>query len=98
MKKVIWISLGTSIFLVNLAAWLAEYYTGFYIEIVYRFILILGITFITAIFVGAYLLVNQFETERPLTGHTSDTLQSEADQGQSKDKPSTNKPAGKSNE
>ena len=98
MKKVIWISLVSSIVLVNLAAWLAQRYTGFYIEIVYRFILILGITFITAIFVGAFLLVNKFEEEQPLTGHTSNTLQSEPDHDEGNDGTQSTNSADKSDE
>jgi len=61
--------------LVNLAAWLVEQFTGFYILMILRVGLILGITVITAIFVGAFLLVNKFEEEKPLTGSTADTLQ-----------------------
>jgi hypothetical protein len=95
MKKVIWITLGTSLVLVNLAAWLAERYSGFYIEIVYRFILILGITFITAIFVGAFLLVNKFEEEQPLTGNTKNTLQSESDHDNTHKESSKNPQANK---
>jgi len=37
--------------------------------------LILGITVITSVFVGALLLVNTLEEKRPLTGSTNDTLQ-----------------------
>ena len=65
--------------LVNLAAWLAEYFTGVYILMILRVGLILGITVITSIFVGAFLLVNKFEEERPLTGSTSDTLQNSSE-------------------
>ena len=61
--------------LVNLAAWIAEQFTGFYILMIFRIGLILGITVITSIFVGAFLLVNKFEEETPLTGSTRDTLQ-----------------------
>ena len=75
MKKAVWIAFIASAVLVNLAAWLAEYFTGFYILMILRVGLILGITVITSIFVGAFLLVNKFEEERPLTGSTSDTLQ-----------------------
>lgn len=75
MKKAVWISFGVALVVVNLAAWLAEQYTGFYIVMLFRIALILGITTITSIFVGAFMLVNKFEEEKPLTGSTSNTLQ-----------------------
>lgn len=75
MKKAVWITLIASLLLVNLAAWLAEQFTGFHIEMFYRLALVLGITVVSAIFTGAFLLVNTFEAEPPKTGHGSDTLQ-----------------------
>jgi len=79
LKKAVWIAFGASLVLVNLAAWLAEYFTGFYILMILRVGLILGITAITSVFVGAFLLVNTLETERPLTGSTNDTLQNSSE-------------------
>ena len=79
MKKVVWITLFVSIVVVNLAAWLVELATGFHIVMFFRLTLVMGITFITSIFVGAFLLVNKFEQEKPLTGYGHDTLQERHD-------------------
>ncbi|MBL4819892.1 MAG: hypothetical protein JKY98_02720 [Gammaproteobacteria bacterium] len=76
MKKAVWLSFAISLVVVNLAAWLVEQFTGFYIVVLFRVALILGISVVTAIFVGAFLLVNKFEEEQPLTGQTHNTLQS----------------------
>jgi high-affinity nickel permease len=40
----------------------------------YRIVLITGITIISAIFVGAILLVGVLEGEKPLSGNVRDTL------------------------
>lgn len=68
MKKTVWITFFAALVLVNLAAWLVERYTGFYIVMLFRLALVLGITVITSIFVGAMLLVQNMEQEKPLTG------------------------------
>ena len=36
MKKAVWIAFGASLVLVNLAAWVAEQYSGFHVAMVYR--------------------------------------------------------------
>ncbi|MEX0618602.1 MAG: hypothetical protein WDZ76_07065 [Pseudohongiellaceae bacterium] len=76
MKKAVWISFGLSLVLVNLVAWLVYQYSGFYIEMIFRIGLILGITTITSIFVGALVLVNKMDEERPLTRSAHDTTDS----------------------
>ena len=75
MKKAVWISLAASLVIINLAAWLVERFTGFYIEPMFRVTFVMGTTVITSIFVGAFMLVNNFENEKPLTGSTHNTLQ-----------------------
>lgn len=74
MKKAIWISFGVSLVLVNLIAELVNYFSGLYIDMLFRVLLIFGISVITAIFAGAMMLVGKLEEEKPLSGHVSDTL------------------------
>ena len=66
MKKIIWISFITSLVLVNAVAWLVGYYTGFYILMIHRLTLVLGILFITIIFTGASALISKLDNEKPL--------------------------------
>ena len=68
MKKTVWLTFFIALILVNGGAWLVERYSGFYIEMMFRLALVLGITVITSVFVGAMLLVNVMEQEQPLTG------------------------------
>lgn len=65
MKKVIWISLITSLVLVNVVAWLVNYFTGFYILLIHRLTLVLGILLITIIFTGASALISKLDQEKP---------------------------------
>ena len=51
MKNTVWIVLGISLVLVNVAAELVFYFTGFNIVMIFRISLVLGITSIAAIFV-----------------------------------------------
>lgn len=74
MKNTVWIVLGISLVLVNVAAELAFYFTGFNIVMIFRIALILGITTIAAIFVGANMLIDKLEEEKPLSGHVRDTI------------------------
>lgn len=74
MKHVVWITLLISLVLVNVAAELVFYFSGVYIAMFYRIVLITSITLISAVFVGAILLVGVLEGEKPLSGHVSDTL------------------------
>jgi len=50
------------------------YFSGVTIAMFYRIVLITGITIISAIFVGAILLVGALEGEKPLSGNVRDTL------------------------
>ncbi len=74
MKKAVWISFAISLVLVNLIAEIVFYFTGTNIVMLFRITLILGITTITAIFVGAIMLVSKLEEEVPLSGHVRNTL------------------------
>ncbi len=74
MKHAVWLTLLISVIFVNVAAELAFYFSGVYIAMFYRIVLVTGITVIAAIFVGASLLLGKLEEEKPLSGHASDTL------------------------
>ena len=74
MKHVVWITLLTSLVLVNVAAELMFYFGGVYVAMFYRIVLVTSITLISAVFVGAILLVGVLEGEKPLSGHVNDTL------------------------
>jgi|GEM_PF-303147 hypothetical protein len=74
MKKIVWMTLGIALVLVNVAAELVFYFTGFTIVMIFRITLVLGITAIAAIFVGANLLIRVLEEEKPLSGHVRDTI------------------------
>ena len=65
MNKTVWIVLGVSLVMVNVAAELVFYFTGFNIVMLFRISLVLGITTIAAIFVGANMLINKLEEEEP---------------------------------
>jgi len=74
MKKAVWITFGISLVLVNAIAELVYYFTGFYIVMIFRVSLILGITVVASIFVGSILLIGKLEKERPLSGNVKDTI------------------------
>lgn len=68
MKHAVWITFVIALIVVNLSAWLAAEFTGFNIGMMFRLVLVLGITVIAAVFVGANLLIKNLEQEKPLTG------------------------------
>ncbi|MBL4572073.1 MAG: hypothetical protein JKY86_03245 [Gammaproteobacteria bacterium] len=74
MKHAVWITLLIAVVVVNVAAELVFYFSGVYIAMFYRIVLITSITVICAVFVGAVLLVGVLEKEKPLSGHVRDTL------------------------
>ena len=74
MKHAVWITLLIAAIVVNIAAELVFYFGDVYIAMFYRIVLITGITIISAIFVGAILLVGVLEGEKPLSGNVRDTL------------------------
>ena len=74
MKHAVWISFVISLVLVNLIAELVFYFSGLNIVMLFRVVLIFGITIITAIFAGTMMLIRKMDEEKPLSGHVSDTL------------------------
>lgn len=74
MKHAVWITLLVALVVVNIAAELAFYFSGVYIGMLFRIALVMGITIIASVFVGAMLLIGTLEEEKPLSGHVSDTL------------------------
>ncbi len=74
MKHTVWITLLIAAAVVNVAAELVFYFSGVNIAMFYRIVLITGITIISAVFVGAILLVRVLEGEKPLSGNVRDTL------------------------
>ena len=74
MKHAVWVTLLVALVVVNVAAELAFYFSGVYIGMLFRIALVMGITIIASVFVGAMLLIGTLEEEKPLSGHVSDTL------------------------
>ena len=74
MKHAVWITLLIATVVVNVAAELVFYFSDVTIAMFYRIVLITGITIISAVFVGAILLVGVLEGEKPLSGNVRDTL------------------------
>ena len=74
MKHAVWITLLIAAIVVNIAAELVFFFGDVYIAMFYRIVLITGITIISAVFVGAILLVGVLEGEKPLSGNVRDTL------------------------
>lgn len=64
MKKVIWLCFFIALFSVNALAMLADAVWGVYIAIPYRLVVVLAISFISLIFVGAWRLVQGAEKEK----------------------------------
>lgn len=65
MKKAVWITFLVALVLVNLLAWIAESTTDVEIALPFRLTIVLGITFVSAVFTGAYFLVRQADKEKP---------------------------------
>ena len=74
MKHAVWITLLAALVIVNVAAELVFYFSGVYVAMFYRIVLVTGITVISAIFVGAILLIGKLEEEKPLSGSVHNTL------------------------
>ena len=74
MKHTVWITLIIAAVVVNVAAELVFYFSDVTIAMFYRIVLITGITIISAVFVGAILLVGVLEAEKPLSGNVRDTI------------------------
>lgn len=64
MKKIIWLCFFIALVVVNALAMLADYVWGVYIAIPYRLVVVLALSFISLIFIGAWRLVLGAETEK----------------------------------
>lgn len=65
MKKAVLISFLSALVLVNLLAWIGESTGSVEIPMLYRLAVILGITLITAVFVGSWALMRKADKEQP---------------------------------
>jgi hypothetical protein len=74
MKKAVWIAFGAAIVGVNAAAEAVEFFTDTELVAYFRVMLIMGVLFITMVFLGAYALVSAAEEEKPLAGSVHNTL------------------------
>lgn len=74
MKKIVWISFGIALVLVNAIAIIGEYFTGIEIHMFLRIAIIFGITIGSFVLGGASVLINTMDKEKPLAGTVRDTL------------------------
>ena len=74
MKKIVWISFGVALVLVNLIAEIGYYYSGIEIHMLLRISLIFGVTMGAFVLGGAFVLVRTMDDEKPLSGKARDTL------------------------
>lgn len=74
MKKVVWLSFGIALVLVNLIAEAGEYFTGIEVHMFLRISIIFGVTMGAFVFGGASTLINAMDQEKPLAGTVRDTL------------------------
>jgi len=63
MKKILLRTFLIAVVVVNLLAWLVDYYSDVTIGIMFRVALIMGVMFISAIFTGAALILGFLDTE-----------------------------------
>ena len=74
MRKVVWITFGIALVLVNVIAEVGEYFTGIEIHQFLRISLIVGATIGASILGGASILIGKLDDERSLSGNAKDTL------------------------
>ena len=74
MRKIVWLSFGIALVLVNLIAEVGEYYTGIEVHTLLRVSIIFGVTLGSFVFSGATVLINAMDQEKPLAGTVRDTL------------------------
>ena len=74
MNKAVWITFAVALVVVNLFAEGIDYYAGVKIIMFYRIVMVLSITIVASVFVGAMTLISKLEEERPLSGNVRDTL------------------------
>lgn len=65
MKKIMLYTFLIAVVVVNLLAWLVGIYSELYIGILFRISLIMGITFVAAIFSGALAIIGFLDKEKP---------------------------------
>jgi membrane protein implicated in regulation of membrane protease activity len=64
MKKIIWLCFLIALIVVNALAMLADYAWGVYIAIPYRLVVVLALSFVSLVFIGAWRLVQGAEKDR----------------------------------
>ena len=74
MRKIVWLSFGIALVLVNLIAEVGEYYIGIEVHTLLRVSIIFGVTLGSFVFSGATVLINAMDQEKPLAGTVRDTL------------------------
>ena len=74
MKKIVWLSFGIALVLVNLIAEVGEYFTGIEVHTFLRIAIIFGVTMGSFVFGGASVLIKAMDEEKPLAGTVRDTL------------------------
>ncbi|MEQ8409605.1 MAG: hypothetical protein RKH07_15165 [Gammaproteobacteria bacterium] len=74
MRKVVWITFGIALVLVNVIAEVGAYFTGIEIHQFLRIALIVGVTIGASILGGASILIGKLDNERSLSGNAKDTL------------------------
>lgn len=65
MKKIVWTSFISALVIVNLLAIAADRFGDVYIAMPYRLVVVLGITLISCVFGGAWVLMNRADEEVP---------------------------------
>lgn len=65
MKKIVWISFISALVIVNLLAFAADRFGDVYIAMPYRLVVVFGITMISCVFGGAWVLMNRADEEVP---------------------------------
>jgi len=65
VKKIVWTSFICALIIVNGLAYAAERLGDVYIAMPYRLVVVLGITLISCVFGGAWVLMNQADEEVP---------------------------------
>ncbi|MEQ8313083.1 MAG: hypothetical protein RL839_04050 [Gammaproteobacteria bacterium] len=74
MRKIVWLSFGIALVLVNLIAEAGEYFTGIEVHTFLRVAIIFGVTMGAFVLGGASAAINAMDRERPLSGTVRDTL------------------------
>ena len=74
MKKIVWVTFGIALVLVNVIAEVGRYFTGIEVHMFLRIALIVGVTAGASVLGGAGILVSKLDEEKPLSGRARDTL------------------------